>query len=156
MTRINLVHPSWLTDQHLLAEYRELPRIVNSWRNKKDDNKFYDGIPKTYVFGKGHVKFFRNKIKFLNDRFLDIVNECLKRNFSLMFMDPLLTPIELKILEQDRKQQFYEPSIKDCNESLKKLIDKVNSKSGFYRFHKDLVNNYSDILSKLYCTNNGL
>jgi len=27
MTRINLINPEKLTDQHLLAVYRELPRI---------------------------------------------------------------------------------------------------------------------------------
>lgn len=27
MTRINLIPPAQLSDQHLLAEYRELPRI---------------------------------------------------------------------------------------------------------------------------------
>ena len=45
MTRINLVHPSQLSDQHLMAEYRELPRIVNDWKNRKNDASFYKNIP---------------------------------------------------------------------------------------------------------------
>lgn len=59
MTRINLVHPSRLCDQHLLAELRELPRIPNgvlSGRLKRH----YDDAPEHYVLGYGHVKFFVN------------------------------------------------------------------------------------------------
>ena len=39
MTRINLINPEKLTDQHLLAEYRELPRIFWILRKKISENK---------------------------------------------------------------------------------------------------------------------
>lgn len=39
MTRINLLPASELTDQHLIAEYRELPRIFTIVRTKIRANK---------------------------------------------------------------------------------------------------------------------
>ena len=60
MTRINIINVSELTDQHLIAEYREitmvpaaLNRTINS-RNGLDINK----IPKEFTLNKGHVTSF--------------------------------------------------------------------------------------------------
>lgn len=66
MTRINLVVPKELTDQHLKAEIRELPRIFSLVLKSK---KELINIPKSYKLGIGHVKFFYNKIKWLHHRF---------------------------------------------------------------------------------------
>ena len=87
MTRINLIPPEFLSDQHLLAEYRELPRIVNSYKcNIYNPNKnFYKNIPTKYKLGTGHVKFFRNKIKFLLDRYKLLVKELLYRGFNISY-----------------------------------------------------------------------
>ena len=49
MTRINLVKVEELSDQHLIAEYRELPRCLKQKVNLKD-------APDRYTLGKGHVK----------------------------------------------------------------------------------------------------
>lgn len=55
MTRINCVPVEELTDKHLLAEYRELPRIFNLARAVED-------APTEYVLGTGHMKFFYDKL----------------------------------------------------------------------------------------------
>lgn len=39
MTRINLLPPSELADQYLLAEWRELPRIFGLVKKKLAENK---------------------------------------------------------------------------------------------------------------------
>lgn len=76
MTRINIIEPEMLTYEHLLAEYRELPRVfthilkaVESGKSLKD----YD-IPEKYTIGKGHVTFFYNKAGWLKLRWVVIVN----------------------------------------------------------------------------------
>lgn len=81
MTRINVVPPSELCDKHLLAEYRELPRVFKLARPCTD-------APKEYVLGAGHVKFFYDKLKFLNNRFLELVCECGRRRFNVKFSSP--------------------------------------------------------------------
>ena len=59
--------PSDLTDQWLLAEWRELPRIVNEL--EKHPTRFkLDKIPCEYTLNTGHVTFFRNKLLYLAKR----------------------------------------------------------------------------------------
>lgn len=82
MTRINVVHPSELCDQHLLAEYRELPRVFKLARPTT-----HDETPRVYTLGKGHVKFFYNKLWFLERRFLSIVEECQRRGFNIKYTE---------------------------------------------------------------------
>ena len=65
MTRINCVPPSELTVQHLVAEYRELPRIFALVRaaiargERPDDTR----NPTEYRLGSGHVRFFTAKVE---------------------------------------------------------------------------------------------
>lgn len=69
MTRINsAIQPKFLTDQHLLAELRELPRIFTAVMNRVASGKNFDDIPKSFTLGSGHVKFFYNKCGFLIKR----------------------------------------------------------------------------------------
>ena len=80
MTRINVIPPSELSKPHLLAEYRELPRISNLARNCTD-------APDDYVLGAGHVKFFYDKGLFLKKRFDSIVENMLERNMKPQFTE---------------------------------------------------------------------
>lgn len=80
MTRINVIPPCELVDKHLLAEYRELPRVfglIEKWQDR--------GCPDTgvtsYTMGKGHVKFFYNKAVWLAVRFDQLVSEMRRRGF---------------------------------------------------------------------------
>lgn len=78
MTRINCIPPKELTDKHLLAEYRELPRIFRLARHCSD-------APKEYCLGTGHMKFFFNKLTYLVKRQYAIVNELKARGFNLSY-----------------------------------------------------------------------
>lgn len=85
MTRINLVHPSYLTNKHLMAEYRELPRIFTSVRKLISENKTPNdvNISPTYILGTGHNKFFYNKISFLINRYKKLYIELKNRGYNL-------------------------------------------------------------------------
>ncbi|MDO5091438.1 MAG: pyrimidine dimer DNA glycosylase/endonuclease V [Cardiobacteriaceae bacterium] len=80
MTRINLVPPQTLCDQHLLAEHRELTRIPNAVAR---NNYRLDGQPADYKLGTGHVRFFFNKLQFLEKRYTALHRECLARGFNV-------------------------------------------------------------------------
>lgn len=80
MTRINVVPPAELCDQHLLAEYRELTRIPN--RVAKGPVSL-EGQPADYVLGTGHVRFFYDKLLFLRERYDALCNECWARGFNV-------------------------------------------------------------------------
>lgn len=83
MTRINAgIRPYQLTRQHLLAEHREIKRIPNhvfKFRDRID----IKAIPPVFKLGTGHVKFFYNKIKYLQKRYTEIYNECIKRGYNV-------------------------------------------------------------------------
>lgn len=73
MTRINLVPPAELCDQHLLAEHRELTRIPNAVAKGRFALR---GQPADYVLGTGHVRFFFDKLAFLKTRYDALHAEC--------------------------------------------------------------------------------
>lgn len=83
MTRINSAIPvEHLTDEHLLAEHREIKRIP-ACLDKTNFNTLYKRIPDKFCLGPGHVTFFFNKLMFTYDRYLAIRAECLKRGFDV-------------------------------------------------------------------------
>lgn len=98
MTRINLVPPSELSSKHLVAEYREIMRLPNNLIKSLSRYDFnLNEIPKSYVLGKGHVKFFYNKMHFLQKRFELLLQEMLNRNYNPKFFDSsIFIPRDLK------------------------------------------------------------
>ena len=78
MTRINVgVEPSELCDQHLIAEYRELPRMWNFIPKSKP--------PKEFCLGTGHMLWCSQYTGLLADRYESIVNEMYNRGFVVNF-----------------------------------------------------------------------
>ena len=82
MTRINLVEPGELSNQHLVAEYREIFMVGSALqRSLKSKNwkKIKQNLPKEFTLNVGHVKFFNNKGKYLYKRYQLIVEEMKRR-----------------------------------------------------------------------------
>lgn len=86
MTRINVIDPQNLCDQHLLAEHRELTRIPNDI--VKRDGNVPLSSEKAYLLGQGHVTFFRDKLLFLKNRYDALHQECLNRKFNVSYRWP--------------------------------------------------------------------
>lgn len=83
MTRINCVPVSELHSKHLVAEYRELPRIFGLVSKAVLDRRLHRiAIPSEYVLGKGHCYFFYNKLKYLSDRHVQLVKEMEIRGYK--------------------------------------------------------------------------
>ena len=83
MTRINVaIPPKTLTDRHLMAEHREIKRIPNTITSGRA--KIVD-IPKQFTLGKGHVKFFYNKLGYLKNRYEELYVECKNRGFNVTY-----------------------------------------------------------------------
>lgn len=80
MTRINVVEPSELCDEHLRAEYRELTRIPNAVASGKLSD--HSKIPPEYKLGTGHVYFFADKLGWLFKRYQVLGDEMRKRGFK--------------------------------------------------------------------------
>lgn len=91
LTRINCVPTGELSGKHLVAEYRELPRVFKlmlaaQLRGEKIDDP---RNPKQYVMGTGHVRFFYDKGLFLVRRQRALVQEMLDRGYNPKHIDPM-------------------------------------------------------------------
>lgn len=83
MTRINSAIPVQnLTDEHLLAEHREIKRLPDNFLKALKSGALRR-IPKEFCLGTGHVTFFLDKQQFLMKRYEQIHAECLKRGFNV-------------------------------------------------------------------------
>lgn len=89
MTRINCIPPSELVDKHLVAEYRELPRIFGLVKKAQERGLTPSNINAApdYVLGTGHVKFFYDKLQYLQKRQQMLINEMRKRGFKPNFVN---------------------------------------------------------------------
>lgn len=87
MTRINCVPPSELSGPHLVAEYRELPRIFALVRAASGRGETPDDPrnPRTYVLGKGHVRFFYPRLGYLASRQAQLIAEMQARGYKPSF-----------------------------------------------------------------------
>jgi deoxyribonuclease (pyrimidine dimer) len=102
MTRINVVPPEELCNQHLFAEYRELTRIPNGIASGKMQTSYRDA-PLKYTLGSGHVKYFADKLGFLKKRYYLLQEELTKRGYRVQDIWPQDLPKYASFLD-------YEPT----------------------------------------------
>lgn len=90
MTRINCVPPSELSNQHLLAEYHELPRVYGlAYRFYRKHKQFpAHSLPPKYTMGAGHIKFFYVRLKYITARYLLLSAELRSRGFKPQYDSP--------------------------------------------------------------------
>lgn len=135
MTRINLIDPSCLTDKHLRSEYRELPRVFSAVRKYTRTpspgavtkwTRFIaqKEMPNKFVLGKGHMKFFYNKLPFLLERYQSICYEMkTKRNFNLdmSLVKSIQEEAESLICSLRKDMVEYTPSPEEIYLSMSRL-----------------------------------
>ena len=135
MTRINIISPSELTDQHLIAEYREIFMVAGSLkRTLISKSGFVESkVPKNFTLNNGHVYFFYNKGKYLYKRYNLIIKEMKSRGFK---------PDENRIFPTDifiMNNLFndWEPNQSDIKIIRKRINEKIAMKPSWYRKTKN-------------------
>lgn len=131
MTRINILQPDILTDQHLIAEYRELFMVGSALqRSLKSPNweKNKKTWPKEFTLNSGHVKFFYDKGKYLHNRYRELVQEMKDRG-----MKP--DPNRRFKREQwpDNLYKDWQPAVKDQIIVKERIEEKIKMKPDWYR-----------------------
>lgn len=88
MTRVNAhMKPHILSDQHLVAEHREIVRLAKLGKDYwARDTKKRSKIPQQFVLGKGHVNYFYDKLDFVQARYEALYAECTERGFDVTYM----------------------------------------------------------------------
>ena len=139
MTRINLIPPKDLNTKHLVAEYREIARLPDNLKkslNRKTKPFNLTEIPQKYTLGTGHVKFFYDKMLFLQKRFESLVNEMLRRGYNPNFRDSSIFIPENPIFFND-----YIPNEKEIEINRSRIndrLEKMNNRSKWWNCLKKL------------------
>lgn len=135
MTRINTIDPFDLLDQHLLAEWRELPRIFALARYWSDNGK-RSKIPEDYRLGAGHVRFFYDKLQWLEFRHAILTSELLARGYKLGNYDDLIEYRTWHKAEYPDLWNGWQPDAEAHRINLERLQDKLDAKPDFYTHKK--------------------
>ncbi|MBP5699104.1 MAG: hypothetical protein J6W96_06225 [Alphaproteobacteria bacterium] len=121
MTRINVIAPQELADQWLLAEYRELPRVI---KGEFD----ITNAPDKYQLGAGHVKWAKRYAYWTMTRYFQICDEMKYRGFKVNNSAGELYKL------WDGKGDIYYVTAKDIIINVKRLRAKYNLKSNYYKW----------------------
>jgi deoxyribonuclease (pyrimidine dimer) len=136
MTRINLVHPLGLADQHLFAEWREIKMVPAALRRSLRTRKISDilsGIPGRYTLNKGHVTFFFNKMLFLHDRYVALTEELRIRGYDLALHDPDF--IFFKDIPAVFKTVTWAQTHTDCLVNIERILLRISEKPTWYKYY---------------------
>ena len=131
MTRINLVKPKELYDQHLVAEYREIFMVGSSLVRSLKSPRWLTtirNIPKEFTLNTGHVLFFYDKGLYLSKRYNSLIEEMLARK-----MQPDPTRIFKRFQWPDYLYNDWSPKPNDLDIIRKRLAEKVSIKPKWYR-----------------------
>lgn len=127
MTRINVIPVEELTDQHLMAEYRELPMIpAIARRSSVEGYKHTD----KYTLNKGHVKFFYDKKQFLLDRWLNLIKELYDRGFAIA---PESRQVAWPALDKFPQVEWH-PDEHAIQVNKERIDERINQKRHWYRY----------------------
>ncbi len=124
MTRINVIPVSELSDQHLVREYNELPRVIKGKYNLCD-------APDIYCLGVGHIKFCKKHQPTILQRYQELCNEMKYRGFTVNF------PFEkLQELYKSTNQSglCYEITENDIELNRARITQKIKTRPTWYRW----------------------
>lgn len=129
MTRINVISVKELSDQHLIAEYRELPRALK-WKNMDISD-----APDKYCLGKGHVKWARKHWRTTLKRYQELISEMVYRGFNPKYhwADLVSSCVSIPV---SIEESCYQPTIVDLRLNRDRIIERYKMKPSWYRWTK--------------------
>lgn len=131
MTRINLIPPSELTDQHLIAEYREIRLLSSNLQRSLKSKKGVqpETLPTQFTLNSGHCLFFYNKGKYIHKRYNSLRVEMVNRGFEPQHEFPIEKwPPHL--------YNDWEPSDHDMGIVRERIALRISQKPEWYRHTK--------------------
>jgi deoxyribonuclease (pyrimidine dimer) len=140
MTRINLIPPVELRDQHLFAEFREIKMVPKSLARSLEAAKrrgfaveeVLRKIPKAFTLGTGHVSFFYDKGAYLYDRYWQLKQELDARGVNYN-RESVFDPDGLMQLEP--WNGTYNPTPEALQIIRQRIAEKIAIKPEWYKFY---------------------
>lgn len=124
--RINLIRPKALADQHLVAEYNEMLMLLGYVKRYPS----IEGIPEEYTLGPGHIKFFKNKLKYIKTRHELLKKEMRRRGFATN-KTVLLSDFNVNLCND------WVPKPADFLVIKERLTEKIRMKPEYYRYYRE-------------------
>ena len=142
MTRINLINVNELSDQHLIAEYREITMVPAALKRTLNSRNglILKNIPKNFTLNKGHVTFFYNKGQYLYNRYRLLINEMKKRGFN----PNADREFPVKIFIENNLFNDWKPTIQDLSIIKKRIDSKIKQKPNWYRKYGEYIYKIKD------------
>jgi deoxyribonuclease (pyrimidine dimer) len=144
MTRINLIKPEDLCDQHLVAEIKEINQLSGSFK-KSCESKLgiqKKKIPEKFTLNTGHVYFFYDKGKYLHNRFNSLKEEAIKRGFNIQ------TTFQNDWEGKTTLYKDWEANTPDYRIVTQRIIEKIRLKKDWYRYKGKSIN-YKDYIKMI-------
>jgi deoxyribonuclease (pyrimidine dimer) len=121
MTRINsAIRARLLTDEHLLAEHREIKRMPSVYAKRKQKGSL-GVIPEEFTLGAGHVIFFIDKGRFTLSRYRELYEECLQRGFTVT------NYISLWDIYEEVDFNDHQPTEKEKAVLIERITERIHS-----------------------------
>lgn len=134
MTRINLVPPEELMDQHLFAEFREIkmvPKSLSRSIRARGVAGVLQRIPAAFTLNTGHVSFFYNKGQYLFERYQALRCELERRGINFN-RDAELDPDDV-FLRHPEFLGCYTPTSDALCIIRTRIAEKIAMKPQWYR-----------------------
>jgi deoxyribonuclease (pyrimidine dimer) len=146
--RINIINPRYLTDQHLVAEYRETKMITYYYVKSSEKTGGIDKskISERYTLNTGHAYMWYDKFGYIEKRFKAICREMRRRSFRCDYDKLNYTGIPRSAFGD------FVPTEEDIEVNLSRIIDRLYKQPDWYKFEGKKVDNwysfYQDLLEK--------
>ena len=138
MTRINTIDPQALTDQHLMAEYRELPMVHAALSRSLSSLGGLDlsTISSVYLLNRGHVKFFYDKGKWLHERWNALIDELRKRGYEI---NPGDRVVNWNVFVDNNLYGDWQPDQAAHKINVERLVERCKAKPDWYKYYGQAV-----------------
>ena len=148
--RVNVIHPKYLADQHLVAEYREIkmgPKALSkSLYSKNGVNK--NRISKEYTLNTGHTYFFYDKNKFLERRLKLVIEEMQFRGFQTNNVNLIDESYDYHPSTfNDEWWGDWEVTDEAVTINMERIESRLAMKEGWYKFWKRPILCMQDLIS---------
>lgn len=135
MTRINIIPPIELYDQHLLAEYRETRLLAKNMYRYFTANSTKTNIPKKFTLNTGHCLFFKDKGLYIQQRYQLLRLELINRGYNPQYD-------EVDVSAWTNQKGFFNdwtPTEQDMNIIRERIKEKFNLKPTWYKYYNKPV-----------------
>lgn len=136
--RINIINPRYLTDNHLIAEYRETKMSTYYYsRSSKTKNGIDSSkISKHYTLNKGHAYMWFDKFGYIDLRFKAIVNEMQRRGFQTNY-----TTLNFSDIPESAFGNFI-PTKSDISVNLERILVRIADKPKWYKYEGKTIDDW--------------